>query len=142
VDDISVGGANLLIEHEFYRQIGCCGSMILEGVNPVNGDRFRLPLEIMSCWTKGDKQSLGIRFLRQNLAQYRDIVLLAHGDSRRWVEWSDHRADDPGLFHGIYYLTNIGFRYLCRYLFLFSSRSLSMAVYFFARLQTARQVRK
>ena len=143
VDDISIGGANLLLTPELYRQMGRGDVVTLVGSNPVTEEPFILPLQIMSGWRKGEMQSIGIRFLRENLTQYRDIVLLAHGDSRRWQAWNENQGSDPGLFRGFYYLTTIGFKYIYRYLILLISKSIRKGLEFLAESgqQANRQVR-
>ena len=150
VDDISIGGASLLLTPELYKQMEGCKVAVLTGYNPVTECFFELPLEVMSCWRKGKMQSLGIKFLRENLDQYRDIVLLAHGDSDRWVEWNENRRDDPGVFRGMYYLTVIGFKYIYRYLILLISWPIRVWLEWLAetmkalrmKQETVRQVQK
>lgn len=115
MDDISIGGASLAVSLKDYQRIEHCSHLTIRGENKATGKPFNLPVQLMSSWRKGAKQILGVRFLRENLQQYSDIVLLAHGDSRRWMVINEQRTSDPGFFRGMYILAALGCTYLYRY---------------------------
>jgi len=128
VDDISIGGANLLITPELYQQIEGNEVVALAGINPITGKAFKLSMEIISRWRKKNMQSIGIKFVPTDLTQYRNIVLLTHGDSTRWQKWNENRADDPGIVKGAYYLSLIGIKYACRYIIILISRPIAKRI--------------
>ncbi|MBL1261876.1 MAG: UDP-forming cellulose synthase catalytic subunit [Thiotrichaceae bacterium] len=119
VEDISVGGTNISLTPQHAEQVKAGDRVTLHGINPATGKPFDLPIEVVARWEAGKRTAFGSRFASENSNQYRDIILLAHGDSRRWLKWSENRAPDPGIIKSTLHLSKISIIYICRYLVLF-----------------------
>jgi cellulose synthase (UDP-forming) len=119
VRDISVGGANLVSPFNLEEAFESKTEIVITGKNHLTGSEYRLPIKVRSQWRLGQKYIYGVSFNRQNLEQFRDIILLVHGDSSRWLKWMNARQPDPGFWQGISFLIKTGSFHIVRYMAIF-----------------------
>ncbi len=103
--DISVGGAGLT-GIAIPLTLGETGILCLE--HPVLKLPFRIKVKLVeqSLGTK----SLGVKFLPGNLAEFRALVLLVYGDSRRWQALLAERLRPVGVGSAVLTLLACGLR--------------------------------
>ncbi|BCX88697.1 cellulose synthase (UDP-forming) [Methylomarinovum tepidoasis] len=106
IHDFSVGGAALKAASSFPDG----DSAVLTLRHPVLDKRLAIPVQIVNRHSSSSQFVMGIRFSIQSLAEYRDIVLLVHGDSERWERILRRRDRDIGILKAVYILSGNGFR--------------------------------
>ncbi|MFN3919922.1 MAG: PilZ domain-containing protein [Methylohalobius sp.] len=102
--DVSVGGAGLS-GVPARLALGERGYLGLE--HPVLNRPFRIKVEIVD---QLKAESLGVRFLPASLEEYRALVLLVYGDSRRWQAILAHRQREVGITRAFLVLVAYAFR--------------------------------
>ncbi len=108
IRDFSIGGASLKAEGTLAPQ---GRPVVLELNHPVHRKTWRTAVEIVTCAPEDEGGTvIGVRFLPHSLADYRDIVLLVHGDSRRWERILQRRDRDIGILKAFLILMSQGFR--------------------------------
>jgi len=105
--DISTGGAALA-----GLPTSCVGKAqgLLQLRHPLTGKSCDFFVEAVSQYSSPSGKLTGIRFLPHSLEGYRDIVLLVHGDSRRWERILQLRDQDMGILPALGFLLTSGFR--------------------------------
>jgi cellulose synthase (UDP-forming) len=121
VRDISVGGASLVSSKDLGEILLTGNDLFLVGHNPLVDRMYSLPIEVRTHFRVGNKHVYGVNFKRENLDQHRDIVLLVHGDSRRWQKWMASSAPDPGFIRGMTFLTRSGLAHIIKFLMIFTA---------------------
>ncbi len=108
IQDFSIGGAALKVKGTASLERK---SAILELTHPVYNRVWRIAATVVTC-IPGEKEGtlIGIHFLPKSLADYRDIVLLVHGDSRRWERILQRRDRDIGILRAFLVLMGQAFR--------------------------------
>ena len=104
IRDFSIGGAALKIDRPPSRD----EPARLEVRHP--GKTLSIPVRIVNHHRSGTRTIVGVEFLIDSLEEYRDIVLLVHGDSERWAKILRHRGRDLGIVKAFQILTAHGFR--------------------------------
>jgi cellulose synthase (UDP-forming) len=125
VRDISVGGASLVSAEDLDENLLASNDLFLVGRNQLIDRMYSLPIQIRTHFRMGKKHIYGVNFKRENLDQYRDIVLLVHGDSQRWQKWIAGGIPDPGLLRGMAFLTRSGLTHIMKYLLIFAATTAS-----------------
>ncbi|WP_019646411.1 UDP-forming cellulose synthase catalytic subunit [Novispirillum itersonii] len=92
IDDLSAGGARLLIDPSA-PQIPRKGDLIrLAAPAPQAGRTVMLSCEVCSVFPLRRRLALGVRFVPATEAEANDAVVLAFGDSARWQFFLDRRV--------------------------------------------------
>ena len=108
IRDLSVGGASALINGP---EIGHSRSpLVLKLLHPVTQKIERITVSIVGHQAGEGQSGIGLRFEPENMEQFRTIVLLVHGDSRRWRNITDQQDFDPGIISGMSFLFAAGVR--------------------------------
>ncbi len=119
VCDISVGGASIkVLDNNFNLN---AKHLVLCGINAVTGESFNVPVEIKDSWQRSEGLFLGVQFDTSARHNLRAVVLLVHGDSRRWQQTIERASPDPGFTQGMYFLAKTGIVYIVRYIFMYFS---------------------
>ncbi len=117
INDISVGGASAIIDAADVATPELVGKMlILRLINPATQVEERIHASIVSHRSGGKLTDIGIRFEPKDLSEYRSIVLLVHGDSRRWWTITEQQNFDPGIISGMLFLFGAGMRQCGRHI--------------------------
>ena len=124
VKDISVGGASIISKTSLGENVGDRNDLVVSGINPVLGTSYRLAVSVKNHWKKGDDYYYGISFINDDMEQLRDIVLLVHGDSRRWEKLMNSAAPDPGFLRGMALLARLGVLHIGKYMLFFLAKLL------------------
>jgi cellulose synthase (UDP-forming) len=84
IDDMSAGGADLVLDKP--AKAPTPGErVVLTAYSPPLGRMVRLPCELRSSHSAGNKVRLGIHFILPDEQTARDAVALVFGDSERWA---------------------------------------------------------
>lgn len=102
--DVSVGGAGLSGVPTLLA-LGKRGYLCLE--HPVLNRPFRIKVEIVD---QLKAESVGVHFLPASLEEYRALVLLVYGDSRRWQTILANRQREVGIIRAFLVLVACAFR--------------------------------
>ncbi|GAB6067207.1 UDP-forming cellulose synthase catalytic subunit [Methylothermus subterraneus] len=119
--DVSVGGAGL---HGIsiplpLKEIGC-----LSFEHPVLYRPVRVKVQIVEQSLPA--QSLGVRFLPASVEEYRALVLLVYGDSRRWQAMLAKRQSRVGVVRALGVLLACAFRQAAEHLAALGKRIVSL----------------
>lgn len=107
IQDISTGGAALTgAPMDLPRK----AAGLLRIHHPLLAKPCRFTIEIIDQYPSDRGLVTGIRFLPDSLGEYRDIVLLVHGDSRRLQRILETRHRDIGILPAFGFLLACGFR--------------------------------
>lgn len=119
VKDISVGGASIISPISLGQNVRERSDLFIIGTNAVLGKPYRLGVQVRNSWQHGRDHIYGISFNRENLEQFRDIVLLVHCDSQRWEKVMTNCAPDPGFVRGMAFLAKSGIVHIGKYMMIF-----------------------
>ncbi|WP_340681277.1 cellulose biosynthesis cyclic di-GMP-binding regulatory protein BcsB [Methylomarinovum caldicuralii] len=94
IQDFSIGGAALKLSQALPDD---SRRGTLEFIHPVRNKTMQLRVEIISRHPASRQPLAGVHFSPLSLQDYRDVVLLVHGDSRRWERILRQRDRDVGI---------------------------------------------
>ncbi|GAB4356651.1 MAG: UDP-forming cellulose synthase catalytic subunit [Methylohalobius crimeensis] len=107
IRDISTGGAAVSGAD---MKIPPKAKGLLQLKHPLLKKFCRFPIETVNQYPSDRGMLTGIRFLPDSIEDYRDIVLLVHGDSRRWQKMLKTRGRDVGVLPAFGLLLGCGFK--------------------------------
>ena len=107
IKDISMGGSNLVSEHELPKPDKLQQSLI-EVFNEKSRNREYYKASIVTSFKQGKHSICGIKFDYSSLSEFVDIVRFVHGDSSRWILIQDSVSHDPGLIKTMFFMIRIG----------------------------------
>jgi len=117
IKDISIGGASAVMDvADVAAPVPAGQVLILRLFHPVTQTEERIHVSIISHLSAGDQHDYGLRFEPKDLTEYRSIVLLVHGDSRRWRTITEQQDFDPGIIPGMLFLFGTGMRQCGRHI--------------------------
>lgn len=107
VNDFSVGGANIAISKRAFRGF-LDRNVKLRLATIVRDAPYEVDAVVSNFTRAGREAVIGLKFKPRNLQEYRDIVLLVHGDSSRWSHLLQNQDQGPGILPAFYILFKTG----------------------------------
>ena len=105
IRDFSIGGAALKLEQNLPQDIRYAMLEISD-----RNKTMQLLTEIVSSHPGTQAPLIGVQFLLTTPRDYRDVVSLVHGDSRRWAKIVKQRDRDVGILRAFLFLLASGVR--------------------------------
>jgi cellulose synthase (UDP-forming) len=112
INDLSVGGALLILPDAAYARVRGCQDAELLAYNDALGRYFRPRVKVRHVKKlSGDRVAVGVQFAGLSQAEVADAVAFAHGDSGRWLRFQQSRQIQVGIAEGFFILLRLGTRY-------------------------------
>jgi len=127
VNDFSVGGANIVVDGSDFKTFRK-SKLKLRLETPASETPYEI--EVLPSNTKriGSQLVVGLKFNPRDLEDYRDIVLMVHGDSGRWARLLRSQDSGPGIFPGFLLLLKIGIQHGFFHLVVLMKNALTLAL--------------
>jgi cellulose synthase (UDP-forming) len=112
INDLSVGGALLLLSEAVYARVRGREDAELLAYNDALCRYFRPRVKVRHAKRlSGGRVAVGVQFAQLSQAEVADAVAFAHGDSGRWLRFQQSRQIQIGIAEGFFILLRLGTRY-------------------------------
>ena len=110
VNDFSVGGANIIVDRRDFKTFQK-SKLKLRLVTAASEIPYEIQVVPSNTKQVENQLVVGLKFNPRTLEDFRDIVLMVHGDSSRWARLLLSQDTGPGIFPGLLLLLKIGMQH-------------------------------
>lgn len=112
IDDMSANGARLIVPEEKIPKARLSDQALLAVFNPALGRYTHVSVKIQNERSLDAGQvGMGIVFTDEHSIQRAEVVALVFGDSQRWQEYRQSRAQRVSIFQSLAFLSLLGSKY-------------------------------